>query len=87
VIEADDKRRARLNMIHHLLDSIPYFAATRPPLDLPKRPGPPGYERPPRALNHYVPDYAAEVIAAHEKHPKPGGKGAAKPDKGSDESS
>ena len=86
VVEGDDKRRARLNMIHHLLDSIPYFAATRPPLDLPKRPGPTGYERPPRELNHYVADYAAEVIAAHEKHPKSGGKGGSKSDKGSDES-
>ncbi len=68
VVEADDKRRARLNMIHHLLSTIPYFAAARPPLDLPHRPGPTGYERPPRELNHYVPDYAAEAIAKHEKY-------------------
>jgi polyphosphate kinase len=70
VVEGDDKRRARLNMIHHLLSTIPYFAATRTPLALPHRPEPKGYERPPRELSHYVPDYAAEVIAAHEKHPK-----------------
>jgi polyphosphate kinase len=76
VIEADDKRRARLNMIHHLLESIPYFAATRTPLDLPRRPEPKGYERPPRELSHYVPDYAAEVIAAYEKHAKGGKDGA-----------
>jgi polyphosphate kinase 2 len=86
VIEADDKRRARLNMIHHLLSTIPYFAATRTPLDLPKRPEPKGYERPPRELSHYVPDYAAEVIAAHEKHPRASSKGAPKSPKGSDES-
>jgi polyphosphate kinase 2 len=70
LVEGDDKRRARLNMIHHLLSTIPYFAATRPPLDLPKRPAPTGYERPPRELSHYVPDYAAELIEAHEKSPK-----------------
>ena len=66
VVEADDKRTARINMIHHLLSSIPYFAAARPPLALPERPQPTGYERPPRELNRYVPDHAAEVIAAAE---------------------
>ncbi len=64
VVEADDKRTARINMIHHLLSTIPYFAAARPPLALPKRPQPTGYERPPRELSTYVPDHAAELIAA-----------------------
>jgi polyphosphate kinase 2 len=68
VVEADDKRRARLNMIHHLLSTIPYFAAARPPLELPHRPERTGYERPPRELNHYVPDYAAQAIAKYEGH-------------------
>jgi polyphosphate kinase 2 len=63
VVEGDDKRAARLNMIHHLLSSVPYFGEVRPPLDLPPRPAPKGYERPPRELSHYVPDYAAEVMA------------------------
>jgi polyphosphate kinase len=71
VVEGDDKRRARLNMIHHLLSTIPYFAATRTPLALPTRPDPTGYERPPRELSHYVPDYAAELISEHEKTAKP----------------
>ena len=62
IVEGDDKRQARLNMIHHLLSTIPYFAAIRPPLELPHRPEPSGYERPPRELSHYVPDYAAEVL-------------------------
>jgi len=65
VVEGDDKRRARLNMIHHLLSTIPYFGATRPPLELPKRPASKGYERPPRELSHYVPDYAAELLLEH----------------------
>jgi polyphosphate kinase 2 len=64
VVEADDKRTARINMIHHLLSTIPYFAAARPPMALPKRPPSSGYERPPREQSHYVPDHAADVVAA-----------------------
>jgi polyphosphate kinase 2 len=40
VVEADDKRRARLNMIAHLLSSVPYVDVRRPPLALPRRPPP-----------------------------------------------
>ena len=36
-VEADDKRRARLNCIAHILSSVPYQDATPPPLNLPKR--------------------------------------------------
>ena len=63
VVEGDDKRRARINMIHHLLSTIPYYSEIRPPLELPKRPPSAGYERPPRELSHYIPDYAAELLA------------------------
>jgi polyphosphate kinase 2 len=62
VVEADDKRRARLNMIHHLLSTIPYEQVMRPPLDLPHRPTSSGYVRPPRDLGNYVPDYAASLM-------------------------
>ena len=62
VVEADDKRRARINMIHHLLSTIPYEQVMRPPLELPHRPKSTGYERPPRDLNNYVPDYAATLL-------------------------
>jgi polyphosphate kinase 2 len=62
VVEADDKRRARLNMIHHLLSTIPYESVVRAPLKLPHRPPSTGYERPPRELNHYVPDYASTLV-------------------------
>ncbi len=62
VVEADDKRRARLNMIHHLLSTIPYEQVMRPPLELPHRPKSSGYERPPRDLNNYVPDFAASLL-------------------------
>jgi polyphosphate kinase 2 len=62
IVEADDKRKARLNMIHHLLGSIDYYAATRLPLEIPHRPPSAGYERPPKELSHYVPDFAEELL-------------------------
>ena len=62
VVEADDKRRARINMIHHLLSTIPYTSVVRAPLKLPKRPPSAGYERPPRELNQYVPDFAQSLL-------------------------
>src|SRR5215218_7928125 len=37
VVESDDKRRARLNMIHHLLSTLAYHAEPPPPLALPDR--------------------------------------------------
>ena len=37
VLRSDDKRRARLNLIRHLLSCIPYKAVPRPKVKLPKR--------------------------------------------------
>jgi polyphosphate kinase len=64
VVESDDKRRARLNMIAHLISTIPYVEVDRPRLHLPPRPKSKGYERPPRAEQTYVPDHAAQVLAS-----------------------
>jgi polyphosphate kinase 2 len=61
VVEADDKRSARVNMIAHLLSTIPYVEVQRPPLELPPRPKAINYVRPPRELYHSVPDYAAKL--------------------------
>ncbi|NKZ08050.1 polyphosphate kinase 2 [Actinomadura latina] len=61
VVESEDKRRARINMISHLLSSIPYREVERPALRLPQRPPPKGYERPPRDEQTYVPDHAATL--------------------------
>jgi polyphosphate kinase len=61
-VESEDKRRARLNVIAHLLSSIPYHEVQRLPLELPVRPTAVNYERPPRELFRTVPDYAAEVL-------------------------
>lgn len=75
IVEADDKRRARLNMISHLLSTLPYFEVTRAPLVLPKRPKATNYQRPPRELQHYVPDHAQSVIDAAGERAKPAKKG------------
>jgi polyphosphate kinase 2 len=59
VVEADDKRRARINCMAHLLSTIPYEDRTPPPPELPKRQADEGYVRPARETQSYVPDYAA----------------------------
>ncbi len=64
VVESDDKRRARINMIAHLLSTIPYVEVDRPQLELPPRLPSNGYERPPRAEQTYVPDHAEQVLAS-----------------------
>jgi polyphosphate kinase 2 len=43
VVRSDDKKRARLNLITHLLESIPYKAMPRPKIKLPKRKKAGGY--------------------------------------------
>jgi polyphosphate kinase len=63
VLESDDKRRARINMIAHLLSSIPYRDVEPPSLKLPPRPPSRGYVRTPRDMQAYVPDHAAELMA------------------------
>ncbi|MDG9703935.1 polyphosphate kinase 2 [Streptomyces sp. DH37] len=67
VVDADDKRRARVNMIAHLLSSVPYHEVELPELSLPPRPEPTGYRRPPRETQTYVPDHAASLERAAEE--------------------
>jgi polyphosphate kinase 2 len=61
VVESDDKRRARINMIAHLLSTIPYHDVRRQRLELPPRPPAKGYIRVPRDMQTYVPDHAATL--------------------------
>ena len=61
VVESDDKRAARINMIAHLLSTVPYHEVQRPPLELPPRPPSKGYQRTPRDMQTYVPDHAAAL--------------------------
>jgi len=55
VVEADDKKRARLNCIHHLLEQIPYREVEHPPIALPARTHHPDYQRHPVPREMYVP--------------------------------
>jgi polyphosphate kinase 2 (PPK2 family) len=66
-IEADDKRRARLNCISHILDTIPYEDALPGPIDLPPRPPQDDYQRPPKGQHIVIDDgfwQRAPVLAA-----------------------
>jgi polyphosphate kinase 2 len=53
-VEADDKRRARLNCIGHVLESVDYGDVLPPPLKLPKRAPQAKYRRPPRGENTII---------------------------------
>ncbi len=56
VVEADDKRRARLNCIHHLLHIIAYEDLTPKHIVLPARQRDKGYVRPPMSDQNFVPE-------------------------------
>jgi polyphosphate kinase 2 len=56
VVNADDKRRARLNCISHLLSLIPYEDTTPEPITLPPRQPDAGYVRPPLTDQTFVPE-------------------------------
>ncbi len=55
VVEADDKKRARLNCIHHLLSMFDYEDLTPAPIKLPPRQDHSGYVRPPITDQTFVP--------------------------------
>jgi polyphosphate kinase len=63
VVDSTDKRRARLNMIAHLLSTIGYHDVKPAPLKLPPRPKPTGYVRAPVESQTFVPDHVAELLA------------------------
>ena len=56
VVEAVDKKKARLNCINHLLHQIPYNEVGRPPIVLPERTHHPDYQRNPIPRQMYVPE-------------------------------
>jgi polyphosphate kinase 2 len=63
VVEADDKPRARINTIAHLLSLIPYEKVDRPKIKVPDRQSDEGYVRPSRDTYREVPDHAATLLA------------------------
>jgi polyphosphate kinase 2 len=52
VADADDKKRARLNIISHLLSQVPYEPLPRQDVTLPRRQPPRGYVQPDLPLRH-----------------------------------
>ena len=72
VVESEDKRRARINMIAHLLSTIPYHKVREPTLKLPPRPPSQGYVRAPKDMQCYVPDHAADLLAGNGPADGPG---------------
>jgi polyphosphate kinase 2 (PPK2 family) len=54
VVNADDKKRARLNCIHHLLDMIPYQEVVLKKINLPERDTSRLYVRPPITEQTFV---------------------------------
>jgi len=56
VVEAIDKKKARLNCIHHLLNQMPYEKIKRPMIDLPEREYHKDYTRRPVPAEMFVPD-------------------------------
>ena len=56
VVEGDDKKKARLNCINHLLSQIPYQEIQRDEVVLPEREHHDNYQREPIAEDMYVPN-------------------------------
>ncbi len=56
IVEGDDKKRARLNCIHHLLSQVPYEEIPHEPIHLPERVFNPDYERRVLPKELYVPE-------------------------------
>jgi polyphosphate kinase len=60
-VDSDDKKAARLNVIHHLLSQVAYETTEPEPVTIPKRPDAEDYVRPPVEDQRFVPDHAGEV--------------------------
>jgi hypothetical protein len=54
VVNADNKKRARLNCIRHLLDQIPYQDMRPVQIELPSRQPDTAYKRPKKSTQRFV---------------------------------
>jgi polyphosphate kinase 2 len=61
-VESEDKKRSRINVISHILSSVPYEHIDPEPVTIPDRPKAITYLRPPRDEFKYVPDHAAALV-------------------------
>lgn len=70
-VPSDSKKAARLNMIHHLLHSLPYEdIPAHEEIKLPERPPGLGYRRTSLSTQRRVPDYAATLTEDASKGKK-----------------
>ena len=60
-VESEDKKRSRINVISHLLSTVPYERIKPDLPEVPERPEITDYSRPPREEFRYVPDAAAKL--------------------------
>lgn len=67
VVESEDKRASRLNVISHLLSLVPFERTDPPKVHIPPRPKASEYERPPREQMNAVPDYAATLLQPNQR--------------------
>jgi hypothetical protein len=56
VVQAVDKKKARLNCIHHLLSLMPYEEVVKPAVTLPERVRHADYSRQPVPAHMFVPE-------------------------------
>ena len=56
-VEANDKRRARLNCLRHILSKVPYEDMTPTAIEMPERPEQGDYKRPPFNEQFFVPNH------------------------------
>lgn len=69
-VESEDKKRSRINVVSHLLSTVPYEHITPELPEIPERPEITDYERPPRDEFRYVPDVAAKLERGNKKKKK-----------------
>ncbi len=62
VVESEDKKTARINVIAHLVSSVPYTDVKPPTIKIPKRPARTRAERPPKDTQRFVPDVANALV-------------------------
>ena len=66
VVDSDEKKRAHLNCISHLLSLIPYDDEVPPKIDLGPRPSEKGYVRPPIDEQTFIPDLYSEIARKND---------------------
>ena len=73
IVGADIKRHARLNCIHHLLQTIPWQEIPDEPVGLPALQKDPNYRRPPIDTLQWVPEIYGSGAAESERDPNADG--------------